>query len=58
MDTIEIISWSAIGVFVLAAIYGFVRGMFKGAFRSLSDVLFVLVNAVASVLISKGIVKL
>lgn len=58
MDIVSIVSLASLGVFALFALMGFVRGMFKGAFRSIADTVFVLLNAVASALISKGIVKL
>ena len=58
MDINQIINLSVIGLFVIVAAVGFIRGIFKGAYRSLTDILFVLVNAVASVFISKGLASL
>lgn len=58
MDIVQIINWASIGLFALVAIIGFVRGIFKGTFRSLADIGFVLVNAIASVFIAKGIANL
>ncbi len=45
------------GVFLIIAAIGFLIGMYKEAFRSLLDVVAVLLNAVISALISKGIAK-
>ncbi|MBE6675058.1 MAG: CvpA family protein [Ruminococcaceae bacterium] len=45
------------GIFLIIAAWGFIRGMFKGTFRSLSDVVFVILNVIASSIISKGIAK-
>ena len=58
MDIVQIINWASIGLFALVAIIGFVRGIFKGTFRSLADIGFVLVNAIASIFIAKGIANL
>ena len=58
MDLNLIINLSVIGAFVLMAAIGFIRGIFKGAFRSVSDLVFVLINAIASVFISKGLASL
>ena len=45
------------GIFLVIAAIGFIRGMFKGTFRSLSDVVFVIFNVIASAFISKEIAK-
>ena len=58
MDITQIVSWASIGLFALVAIIGFIRGIFKGTFRSLADICFVLVNAIASIFIAKGIANL
>ncbi len=44
-------------VLLVIAGLGFLFGMLKGTFRSLSDLVFVLLNAVLSALIAKGIAK-
>lgn len=58
MEINEIVSYAALGLFALAALLGFIRGIFKGTFRSLTDIAFILLNALTSALISKGIMKL
>lgn len=52
INTIIIVSFAVI------AVLGFVRGYFKGVFKSLIDVVFTLIGLIASVLITKGISSL
>ena len=53
----EIVNYCILGAFGFVALIGFIRGLVKGAFRSLSDVVFVLINALASTFIAKWIVN-
>ena len=55
MDITTIVTLSSIGLFAIVAIVGFIRGFFKGTFRSLTDVGFVLLNAVISIFIAEAI---
>ena len=54
MEISEIIGYSTLGLFAVIALIGFIRGLFKGTFRSLSDIVFVLLNAVLSVFLAKA----
>ncbi|MBO5312410.1 MAG: CvpA family protein [Clostridia bacterium] len=57
MDIIQIINIAILATFGVVALIGFIRGIFKGTFRSLSDIALILINAVASTFISRAIAK-
>ena len=56
--SVQTINTIIIAVFAVIASLGFIRGYFKGLFKSLVDVIFTLIGLVASVLITKGISSL
>ena len=56
MNTDLIIQGTTIA-FIAVAVLGFIRGFFKGTFRSLTDILFVIFSAAISVLASGTIAK-
>lgn len=56
MNTELIVQGVTIG-FIVVAVLGFIRGFFKGTFRSLTDILFVIFTTAISILASSAVAK-
>ena len=58
MDIVEIINIVMIAIFALVALIGFLFGRSKGTFRALVDIVFLIINVIGSLFISRWIASL